>query len=278
MNESLVLEELKKTIPKDKKRSVCKNCHELGHGIKSINCKINIDIHNKLKDKIKHFIMNDTNELEEQLNELCVTLNISLNTCKKLYYEIPLDELIHKSFPIECYLDSIQIIKCNDCHKNMYDIRANTNHVWKGSIVCDTCWCTYKQERDALWLKIKSYKDITCQICAKPQTSEERYHYDHINMFTKSNSICTMVNEGMPIDEIYNEIDKCQILCLSCHHIVTNIENKLGFTRIKQLLTRKINQISEEEYEAQRNYYQNIYEEKMKSMYQNVSTFTKCKV
>ena len=48
MNKLLVLEELKKTIPKDKKRSVCKNCHELGHGIKSINCKINIDINNKL--------------------------------------------------------------------------------------------------------------------------------------------------------------------------------------------------------------------------------------
>ena len=157
----------------------------------------------------------------------------------------------------------------------MYDIRTNTNHKWKDTIVCDTCWCTYKEERDALWLKIKSYKDITCQICAKPQTSEERYHYDHVNMFTKSNSICTMVNEGIPIEEIYNEIDKCQILCLSCHHIVTNIENKLGFTRIKQLLTRKINQLSEEEYEAQRNHYQTIYEEKMKSIYQNVSTFKK---
>ena len=84
-----------------------------------------------------------------------------------------------------------------------------------------------------------------------------------------------MVNEGISIEEIYNEIDKCQILCLSCHHIVTNIENKLGFTRIKQLLTRKINQLSEEEYEAQRNHYQTIYEEKMKSIYQNVSTFTK---
>ena len=34
-------------------------------------------------------------------------------------------------------------------------------------------------------------------------------------------------------------------------------------------------EISEEEYEAQRNHYQNIYEEKMKSIYQNVSTFTK---
>jgi len=84
-----------------------------------------------------------------------------------------------------------------------------------------------------------------------------------------------MVNECVNIEEIYSEIDKCQILCLSCHHIVTDIEHKLGFTRIKQTLTRKLNQseITEEEYNKQTQYYQNIYEEKMKFVYKELKLF-----
>lgn len=88
-------------------------------------------------------------------------------------------------------------------------------------------------------------------------------------MFDKGNSICSMVNEGNMIEDIYTEIDKCQILCLSCHHIVTDIENKLGFSRIKQILTRKLNncEITEEEYTQQKIEIGEIYVKKMYEIY-----------
>ncbi len=78
-----------------------------------------------------------------------------------------------------------------------------------------------------------------------------------------------MVNEGNTIDEIYKEIDKCQILCLSCHHIVTDIESKLGFKRIKQILTRKLknNKITEEEYSQQKIEIGRLYVIKMYEIY-----------
>lgn len=55
-------------------------------------------------------------------------------------------------------------------------------------------------------------------------------------------------------------------LCLSCHHIVTYIERKLVFTRIKQSMTRVLNlgEINEKEYDEQVRHYQSIYEAKMK--------------
>jgi hypothetical protein len=124
-----------------------------------------------------------------------------------------------------------------------------------------------------MWENIKKYKHIQCEICASTQTyTSERYHYDHLNMFNKDKSVCSMVNEGVNIEEIYAEIDKCQILCLPCHHIVTDIEHKLGFSRIKQTLTRSLNQseITEEEYNKQTLYYQKIYEEKMKNIYEEL--------
>jgi hypothetical protein len=176
---------------------------------------------------------------------------------------------------INMYLKNINKLsqKCNECNKNMIFIQIKTNRIWKGNNICDGCWCKYDNYRKLSWEQIKAYKNIKCEICCSiKRYISERYHYDHLNMFNKVNSICNMVNEGVNIEEIYDEIDKCHILCLSCHHIVTDIENKLGFTRIKQLLTRKLNQseITEEEYNKQIIYYQKIYEEKMNFIYKEI--------
>lgn len=82
-----------------------------------------------------------------------------------------------------------------------------------------------------------------------------------------------MVDRGVNMKDIFSEIDKCQILCLPCHHIVTSIEQKkIGFTRIKTSLTRKYNNgdISEEKYNEEKKKYQGMYEVKMKSIYEEL--------
>jgi len=275
-----VMKELIKNTPKDKRRKVCKNCNELGHNITSIDCKLIIDKNNKLTQKIKNYILlqdclEDKN-IEDYCVELSVLLDITPNLCKSLYSEIPLHELLNRQMNINIYLTKINQLskKCNECKKKILCIQTNTHRIWKGHDICDTCWSKYEDSRKLIWEKIKAYKTIQCEICSSIQThiNSERYHYDHLNMFNKGNSICSMINECINIGEIYSEIDKCQILCLSCHHIVTDIEHKLGFTRIKQTLTRKLNQseITEEEYNKQTQYYQNIYEEKMKFIYKEL--------
>jgi hypothetical protein len=59
--------------------------------------------------------------------------------------------------------------------------------------------------------------------------------------------------------------------------LVTDIEHKCGFTRIKQTLTRKLNQseITLEEYDEQTLYYQKIYEEKMNFIYEELKQIFK---
>lgn len=274
-----VLNELLSVIPKDKCRKVCKNCNELGHTISSKKCKINIEKNKIIKGKIKqHMITRNCLEnktIDELCDELSVILNITPNLCKTLYNEIPLEELFDKQLDIPNYLKDINHLskQCIECNKNMLYIQTNTNRIWKGNEICDTCWHYHDDERQLLWKKVKEYKFIQCEICSSiQQFKTERYHYDHFNMFNKDKSICTMINEGIIIEDIYNEIDKCQILCLSCHHIVTDIEHKLGFTRIKQILTRKLNQceLTEEEYNKQKIYYESIYQEKMKNIYKEL--------
>lgn len=279
-----VLKELIIKTPKDKKRKVCKNCYELGHNITSTNCKLKIDQNNKLKQKIKTHMLSqnclEDKTIEEYFIGLGILLNITPNCCKSLYNEIPLNELLDRKMDMTIYLNNIKHLskKCNECNKNIVSIQTNTHRIFNGNNICDTCWCKYEDSRKLAWEQIKEYRPIQCGICSSIQTyTLERYHYDHLNMFNKNKSLCSMVNEGVNIEEIYSEIDKCQILCLSCHHIVTDIEHKLGFTRIKQTLTRNLNQreITEEEYNNQTIYYQNIYEEKMKNIYKLVKQHIK---
>ena len=135
---------------------------------------------------------------------------------------------------------------------------------------------------EQLWTQISEYKNLTCNICKTTRTRgyNERFHYDHLNMFDKGESICNLVNEGYPIEEIYNEIDKCQILCISCHHIVTDIEKKLPFTRIKSSMTKKLNskEITQQEYDEKVNYHKSIYKDKMLDIYEKIHVSSICTI
>lgn len=277
----LVMNELIQKISKDKLRKVCKGCYEIGHNMKDIKCKINIDKNLKLKEKIKKYILSQdclsgkTND--EHFEEISKMLDITVNMCKTLYDDIPPIELCYRPLDVDKYIHLIKqdAIKCHQCCKCIYDININTNHIWKGNTLCDNCWAGYVEERNALWDNVHSYKKIQCTVCSLVKTKEgERFHYDHINMFDKCNSICTMVNEGNMIDDIYKEIDKCQILCLSCHHIVTDIEHKLAFSRIKQILTRRLNngEISDTDYQQEKIKIGEVYIKKMFDIYELLKT------
>lgn len=263
---------------KDTKRKVCKNCNELGHTIKSVECKVNIDINNKLIQKIKkYFVDQDVSKSKEEcFNELSVILNITSNKCKTLYNEIPLHELYDRPMNIELYLQNIEQTTCSECNKTLMGVKTNTHCIWKGKIMCDTCWCKYENDRTLLWKKVND-RTSQCSLCCTHRFTKERFHYDHLNMFAKENSICTMIQEGMQIDDIYIEIDKCQLLCLSCHHIVTDIENKMGFTRMKQHLTRRLNQleITPKNHELETLECEKMYKVKMEAVYQTLRDFFK---
>jgi len=276
-NFNSVIRQMIQEIPKDAHRKVCKGCHDIGHNIKDVKCKLNIEKNNLLKKNIKKYMLlhdclsGKTND--EHFVEISKMYEISINMCKTLYEEISPIELCNRMSNINLYVQQIKErtkLNCHQCNKDIYNIHINTQRIWKENIICDSCWSEYQEERDLFWKKIHEYKKLQCNICCNTKKKEgERYHYDHTNMFNKGKSICSMVNEGNTIDDIYIEIDKCQILCLSCHHIVTDIESKLGFSRIKQILTRKLNnlEITEEEYTQQKIEIGEIYVKKMYEIY-----------
>ena len=121
--------------------------------------------------------------------------------------------------------------KCADCGSGVY----YKLKVWDNKPVCNTC---YYKKRDELSNTVQSYMDErclnNCKFCGKIRDSVNGFHFDHINMFDKNGSVGNMIWTGMNIDKIKEEIDKCQLLCISCHSLVTYYEVKLGFTAKKK--------------------------------------------
>ena len=275
-----VLDELLQNNPPDKSRKVCNGCHNIGHNINSPICKLNIAKCEFLQQEIKKYMLRQdglsgkTNE--EHFVELSSILKITPNKCKTLYAEIPQIDLLDRYMDIESYIQTIPQLVCHQCDKSISSIQINTTYIWNDNINCDSCWAEHHEYRDLLWKKIHQYKPLQCIICSNTKKIDgERFHYDHINMFNKCDSICSMVNNGNNIDDIYKELDRCHVVCLSCHHIVTDIERKMGFTRVKQVLTRKLNicEITEEEYTQKKIEWDEIYVTKMTEMYKEIKIY-----
>ena len=280
-----VLTQLLQILPKDKTRTVCEKCYELGHESKNENCKFYDKNNIYIKYKIQNYILSqhvlNDKIIENSIFELSQILGISNSFCNTLYQEVINSEFTNRNIDIQIYIQNIKdnSQKCYDCNKQLYFVQKNTNRIWKNNHLCDLCWAKYKPQRDILWQQIITYKPKICTLCSYQQiiqdSSDERFHYDHINMFNKDLSICDMVNSGTDIQIIYKELDKCQILCITCHHIVTDIENKLGFTTIKRNLTRNLNKqsITQSEYNIQTLHYKNLYQIKMLNVYQEIKNY-----
>jgi len=115
---------------------------------------------------------------------------------------------------------------------------------WKEKELCEKCYRKTYEERNELWKNVREYMETKggyyCRFCGM-KDSEYSCHFDHINMFNKMDSICVMVNRGDTIKDIIEEVDRCQLICKSCHSIVTMVEKKLGFHSVKANITKKEN-------------------------------------
>lgn len=120
--------------------------------------------------------------------------------------------------------------------------------IWKSEKYCEVCYIEqFKEEIQLRWNIVNDYAKDTgkseCNICgikAKYDSSiGSRFHFDHMNMFEKEDSISTMIQSGVSMEDIKSEIDHCQIVCISCHRIITAIERKCGFIRLKMKNTRE---------------------------------------
>jgi hypothetical protein len=122
---------------------------------------------------------------------------------------------------------------CTKCGIGIYGERK----YWISELVCGKCHVHLRNCDVSTEFKIyiDSVYGRGCAFCGQ---KEGRFHLDHINMFTKEHNVCEMLDMGNDEEKIRQEIDKCQLLCISCHYIVTRYEQRAGFHNEKRVLTR----------------------------------------
>lgn len=164
-----------------------------------------------------------------------------------------------------------KITQCESCKKFSTDPLQE----WRGVNECLPCYSVHKAEIDAIWEIVKP--QFPCQICGRVWGCGVSFHWDHVNMFEKNDSVCVMVKRGDSVEKIMAEKDKCQVLCASCHSIVTDIENRMGFRKAKINLTRAHNgtcaggaRISPEEEAVLLAAYKKQYEEHLIPLYPKI--------
>ena len=219
-----VMVELCMLIHPDKKRKVCKDCGLPGHNNKSqLVCHIKKKEDNKKRERIKNYVLNidplTEYDNEEMFEVLAKTLDISVHSCKKLYAEIPPEIWLDRKMNISEYKKKADKCCCKCCGDVILEF--SKNKVWKGNILCDGCWIGIEGRQ----INVNCCINQLYAICNKRHVGK-CFHYNHLNMFDKSGSVCSMV-DSIIYKDVSFLIDKCQILCVPCHHIVTSIEQKL---------------------------------------------------
>jgi hypothetical protein len=239
---------------------------------------------NHWTEEEKDYVLNiiQRNPFEINMNEMTQKLKRSEASIKKMY-----NDLVSPEDHMNCCIlnldgeDLIKLLKeikhiCTKCNKNIYSVQC----VWSGLEYCDECH--YELFNNLIierWKSVREYSvrnnKSQCNICMKQasfdNSQQSRFHYDHLDMFDKVDSICKMVRNGTELVDIYQEINKCQLLCVSCHTIVTKVEILCGFNRVKRQLTKDYNDTNDETVkETLMKKYSKLYSEFMSGVYKQI--------
>jgi hypothetical protein len=149
---------------------------------------------------------------------------------------------------------------CRECLRSIFSVPK----IWKGQKMCSNCHALYR--RKEYTKEISDYvRSVYRRGCAFCSVRAGGFHLDHINMFSKVNSVGVMMEQGAPSAEIVAEIDKCQLLCVNCHGLVTKFEEARGFITQKKGLTKRA--AKGEDVTAMRQELHDTYERVMTKMY-----------
>jgi len=186
----------------------CKKCQVEGHTLFSVECVFFKETIDYLCSRLSHFPKKE---------------RIILYTPKKEQKKEPYDiKDLSEEEIIQLVKDKVKVCSCG------------YNHIHP---ICDNCTHLSKLE-SPLWKEIQEYCTehgiISCNFCGKRKEKDYRFHFDHLSIFDKSDNVCSMVNNKFKLNDIINEIQKCQLLCIHCHYIVTKIENYYGFICMKK--------------------------------------------
>ena len=261
----------------------CSACGLSGHRSTSLDCPIKKRKDDELYFEFKSYIV--SNKLFDlgsiNFDDLGDRFNISKHKAEKYHKRIfAEDPEIFLNIDENEILDEIlgNNIICPECGIDVPVINETMMMKWGDNRICGDCWFSHSSDRDNLWRGIHDHLRVKedcsdCGICGVlinyGNFPDSRFHCDHVNMFSKDKSICSMVQDGDSLENILLELGKCHVLCYMCHNLVTYLEKKVSFSRLKSYLTRNLNQnnISQGEHDRKLASYRGLCDARMSCIY-----------
>lgn len=105
--------------------------------------------------------------------------------------------------------------KCKECNRKYQKEHYNNNkddyqkkaRIWER-----------KYKKEAYGILISKSHD-GCRYCG--ETDFRCLEFNHLDISKKANNISTMVSNKMSINEIEEELKKCEVVCSNCHKKIT---------------------------------------------------------
>lgn len=237
---------------KPRSTPTCSHCLEVGHTKASLTCPLKDQppAPRELPRPSTHWTADQEARLVAEVAScplptdwarIAAELGRKEPSCKLRYHTLvaPLEEvgvrtaLLETSPGFIADLAAQMRTQCSSCPRAFYD----AGHEWRGTTECDECSRGHGDERRALWAGVQeAYRE--CAWCGRKRCEGAVLQLDHLNMFEKGDSVCSMINRGESLERILAEASRCQVLCASCHAVVTAVERQLGLHRAKGALTR----------------------------------------
>jgi hypothetical protein len=117
--------------------------------------------------------------------------------------------------------------------------------VYAGEMFCSDCFeslnIAHRQlpARTTLLAHDVQFHKTNCALCDVALIVDgiavKHYERDHVDVFTKIESVGFLVMIGAPLEDILAENDKCRNLCVPCHCLVTYAERAVGILKLKSL-------------------------------------------
>ena len=95
-------------------------------------------------------------------------------------------------------------VECMECHRRTY-----SPVLWKNKEVCDDCHRPLVQDSfEQLYDYIRTECNNQCAFCHSKYERRCRFHFDHINMFSKELGVVEMVVRGEDMEKVIAEAKK----------------------------------------------------------------------
>ena len=155
--------------------------------------------------------------------------------------------------------------QCDACGQRHF-VTSNINpfRSWKSFVFCADCYRIEEIQREITDTRNRLRRrdiglgHIACALCqvkvidAVHQRDLCVYERDHLDVFSKRESVGVMCQRGESWDDICREADQCRILCKRCHSVVTFAQRETGLLRLKSygkvdpLVIEKVQRVTQE--------------------------------